>query len=73
MFWVSSERSIRESVRNAMALAKGAGYHSIAFPLIGAGVGGTNAQWVITLMRDELQRMEFDGEVNIVKYKKAVA
>ena len=73
MFWVSSERSIRESVRNAMALAKKAGYGSIAFPLIGAGTGGGKAQWVITLMRDELQRIEFDGEVSIVKYTRTVA
>lgn len=73
MFWVSSERSIRESVKNAMAVAKVAGYRSIAFPLIGAGTGGGKAQWVIALMQDELQRIEFDGEVRIVKYQRTIA
>jgi O-acetyl-ADP-ribose deacetylase len=39
--WRSSEWSVRESVRNAMALVKQRGLHSIAFPLIGAGSGGS--------------------------------
>ena len=73
MFWVSSERSIRESVKNAMILAKAAGYRSIAFPLIGAGTGGKKALWVIELMLDELQRIDFDGEVRIVKYQSTSA
>ncbi|MDX1401995.1 MAG: macro domain-containing protein [Kiloniellales bacterium] len=73
MFWVSSERSIRESVKSAMALAKAGNCRSIAFPLVGAGTGGGKAQWVITLMQDELRRIEFDGEVRIVKYKRAAA
>src|SRR5262245_57156967 len=38
--WRSSERSIRDSVRNAIALASKRGYRSIAIPLIGAGSGG---------------------------------
>src|SRR5581483_8974967 len=41
MLWRSSERSIRNSVQNAIQLAKSKGYHSIAFPLIGAGTGGS--------------------------------
>ena len=73
MFWVSSERSIRESVRNAMSLAKSAAYRSIGFPLIGAGTGGGKTQWVLSLMREELERIEYEGEVRIVKYKAPVA
>ena len=72
MFWVSSEKSIRESVRNAMNLAKQAAYRSIAFPLIGAGTGGGKTQWVLSLMREELERIEFEGDVRIVKYKAPV-
>lgn len=37
MFWRSSEKTIRLSVRNALNLAQAKGYRSIAFPLIGAG------------------------------------
>ena len=69
MLWMSSERSIRESVKNAMELARLEGYRSIAFPLIGAGTGGSKAQWVVTVMRDELKRIDFDGEVRIVQYR----
>lgn len=72
MFWVSSERSIRESVKNAMAVATAEGYRSIAFPLIGAGTGGGKARQVLALMQDELERIEFDGEVRIVKYQRTV-
>src|SRR5262245_27728269 len=36
MLWRSSERSIRDAVRSTMAIASARGYHSIAFPLIGA-------------------------------------
>jgi O-acetyl-ADP-ribose deacetylase (regulator of RNase III) len=41
MLWRASERSIRDSVRNAMALAHKKGFQSIAFPLIGAGRAGS--------------------------------
>jgi len=70
MFWRSSERSIRDSVANAMKLAKAQGYRSIAFPFIGAGTGGSKADWVLAIMQDALRAVEFDGEVRIVRYRK---
>lgn len=69
MLWRSSERSIREAVRNSMALAKEKGYRSIAFPLIGAGSGGKRPADVLEFMRDELRSIEFDGEVRIVRFR----
>src|SRR5438874_200467 len=42
MLWRASERSIRDSVRNALLLAHEHGFRSIALPLIGAGSGGFN-------------------------------
>jgi hypothetical protein len=45
------------------------GYRSIAFPLIGAGSGGGQAERVQEWMRNELQAIEFDGVVVIVRYK----
>ncbi|MEX1231436.1 MAG: macro domain-containing protein [Planctomycetaceae bacterium] len=68
MLWRSSEWSVRESVRNAMTLAIERGFNSIAFPLIGAGSGGGKADRVLAWMEDELSRIEFDGEVRIVRY-----
>lgn len=70
LLWRSSERSVRDSVRNAMALATQNGYRSIAFPLIGAGSGGGKAVRVLEWMRDELSSINFDGEVRIVQFKR---
>ncbi len=69
LLWRSSEWSVRESVRNAMALAKRRGYNSIAFPLIGAGSGGGRAERSLAWMQQELAGIEYDGEVRIVRYK----
>jgi O-acetyl-ADP-ribose deacetylase (regulator of RNase III) len=68
LLWRSSEWSVQESVRNAMDLAKQAGYRSIAFPLIGAGSGGGKAERVQRWMLDELERIDFAGVVVVVKY-----
>ncbi len=70
MLWRSSERSIRDSVHNAMQLAAQRGYRSIAFPLIGSGSGGGRPESVLEIMQDELAMIEFDGEVRIVRYVK---
>jgi len=68
LLWRSSERSIRDSVRNALQVAQGRGWKSIALPLIGAGSGGGNPDRVLTIMSSELQQLTFDGEVRIVRY-----
>lgn len=69
LLWRSSEWSIRKSVQSAMALARNRGYSSIAFPLIGAGSGGGNADRVLEWMRDELSKTDFDGIVIVVQYQ----
>lgn len=69
LLWISSERSVRDSVRNAMRIAGERGLRSIAFPLIGAGVGGGAEQRVLKWMVEELARLEFVGEVRIVRYR----
>jgi len=68
LLWRSSERSVRDSVRNAMALAVKNGYRSVAFPLIGAGSGGGNAARILEWMQSELSAIDFDGEVRIVQF-----
>ena len=70
MLWRSSERSIRDSVRNSIAIAQNRGYKSLAFPLIGAGSGGGNARLVHSIIEDELTKCQFDGEVRIVRYSR---
>jgi O-acetyl-ADP-ribose deacetylase len=70
MFWQASEWSIRQSVKNAMALAAEKGFKSIAFPLIGAGLGGFNQERAKAIMADELAKIESPMEVRLV-FKKA--
>jgi O-acetyl-ADP-ribose deacetylase (regulator of RNase III) len=57
-FWRASERSVRDSVRNAVAVAQDHTARSIAFPLIGSGSGGLKPERVKTIMLDELGRVE---------------
>lgn len=66
--WRSSEKAIRKSVSNALALATYHGFRSIAFPLIGAGTGGGRADQVEAIMVDEIKRSDFTGEVVLVRY-----
>ena len=48
MLWRASERSVRLSVRNALRLAKDAGFRSLAMPTIGAGTGGLSEERVVS-------------------------
>jgi O-acetyl-ADP-ribose deacetylase len=68
MVWRSTERSIRGSVRNAIAIAKDKAFKSIAIPLIGAGSGGGDGTKIESIIVDELRRVEFNGEVRVVRY-----
>ena len=71
MMWRASERSIRDSVRNAIQLAHENGFQSIAFPLIGAGSGGFNQDQAKALMLDELSKTDVAMRVNVVVFRKA--
>jgi O-acetyl-ADP-ribose deacetylase len=69
MLWRASEWSIRQSVRNAMALAYEEGFRSIAFPLIGAGSGSFNQERANAIMEDALGKMDFPMKVKVVVFK----
>ena len=69
MLWRASEWSIRQCVRNAMALAHEKGFQSIAFPLIGAGSGGFNQERAKAIMEDELGKLDYPLEVTLVVYQ----
>jgi O-acetyl-ADP-ribose deacetylase (regulator of RNase III) len=68
LLWRSSESSVRNSVHNALVIAREQNFRSIAFPLIGAGSGGGKAEAILEWMKDELERHDFDGSVILVKY-----
>ena len=67
--WVS-ERSIRDFVTNAMALAQERGFESIAFPLIGAESGSFNQEKAKEIMLDELQSLDSPLVVTVVVFRK---
>ncbi|HEY5956750.1 MAG TPA: macro domain-containing protein [Polyangiaceae bacterium] len=66
--WRASERSIRASVRNAMAIVLRHAFASVAFPVIGAGTGGVNRAQAESIMLDELGTIAFCGKVLIVRF-----
>lgn len=69
MLWRASERSICESVRNAIKVADESGFQSIAFPLIGAGSGGFNQEKGMKTMLSERQDVESSLEVTVVAFR----
>ena len=69
--WRASERSIRDSVRNAIKVADDHDFKSIAFPLIGAGSGSFNQDKAKQMMLDEIQILESYLEVTVVEFKQA--
>jgi O-acetyl-ADP-ribose deacetylase (regulator of RNase III) len=71
LLWRASESSVRACVRSAIACARQRGFRSLAFPLIGAGTGGSRRDRVLAWMQDELCRVDFAGEVRIVCYQRA--
>jgi O-acetyl-ADP-ribose deacetylase (regulator of RNase III) len=70
MMWRASERSIRISVRNSMALVEAHGWRSVAFPIIGAGSGGFPKNKALAFMQDEFGRTESDAAVVVVDYRR---
>jgi O-acetyl-ADP-ribose deacetylase (regulator of RNase III) len=71
LLWRASERSIRDSVKNAVRLAHERGFQTIAFPVIGTGSGGFNEDRAKALMLDELSKLDVPMTVKLVVYKPA--
>ncbi len=69
LLWRASERSIRDSVRNAVKVAQAHGDRSLAFPLIEAGSGGFRPERVKDIMLEELAAIDAPLEVIVVVYR----
>ena len=67
-FWRASEYSIRQSVRNAIALAEQQNYTSLAFPIVGSGAGSFSQVKALEIIEDELAQIESNLRVIIVQY-----
>lgn len=68
MLWRASEYSIRRSVASAVDIVNSKGFSSIAFPVIGAGSGGFAMDEALELMQDELQAIDSEAAVTIVRF-----
>ena len=69
MFWFATEKSVSNSVKNAMKIVNEKGYRSVAFPVIGAGSGNRGLKWSLDIMQNTLEGIESDAVVKIVKFK----
>ena len=69
MPWRASERSIRGSVRSAMALVDAGGFASDAFPVVGAGSGSFSPDAALRLMVDEFGKLQSRAQARIVRFQ----
>ncbi|MFP2927416.1 macro domain-containing protein [Pyxidicoccus sp. 3LG] len=69
MLWRASERSIQDSVRNALARAREQNLTSLAFPIIGTGSGGFDEQQSLQLMYQVLNAEAGALDVRVVRYR----
>jgi O-acetyl-ADP-ribose deacetylase (regulator of RNase III) len=70
MLWRASEQSIRDSVSNALRVARENAVRSLAMPLIGAGSGGFDEERVLALITTVLEPEPDDVEVIVVRFKR---
>lgn len=68
-YWVANLRVVEKCTRNALILAKNNNIKSIAFPLIGCGVGGLKEKEVIEVMKKVAQEQDWQIDVVIVEYQ----
>ena len=68
MTWRASEQSVRDSVANALGVARDAGFASLAMPTIGAGTGGLGEARVLEITREAAASSDYVGEVRVVVF-----
>ena len=71
MLWFATEKSVVNSVKNAMAIVNREVFMSVAFPLIGAGSGNRSGNWSLDLMCKTLDDIESTASAVVVKYVKS--
>jgi O-acetyl-ADP-ribose deacetylase len=69
LLWRASERSIRESVRNAIALAEQRGFKRVGLPIIGAGSGGFDEADALALIEGTLRGIDSSVRAIVVRYQ----
>ncbi len=69
MWWRASPQSVQGSVRSAMAIAGEKGLASIAFPVVGAGVGGYSEDEAMALMLQAFEPLEYKIFCRVVRFR----
>jgi len=64
----ASYESVRSATRAALELARDRGLKTVAFPLLGTGVGGLDRERVARIMVEEIKRAPDDLEVTLYGY-----
>lgn len=70
LLWRTSERSIRDSVKNAVALAGAHHFQHVALPIIGASSGGFDEDRALALVTETLRELNHDGRATVVRYRR---
>jgi len=69
-FWTTSETIIQTCVKNAFQMAMAKEFTSLAFPLLGSGVGGQNPDAVAQLIRETASEVDAPIAIRIVIHKR---
>lgn len=69
-YWMTDLFIIERATRNALLLAQNSGVRSIAFPLIGSGVGALKTADVISVMSKVANEQEWHIDIILVEYEK---
>lgn len=69
LLWRASEESIVESVRSAVEIINRLNFRSIAFPLLGAGVGGIVPERSYEVICEILKNTPTEADIRIVRYR----
>lgn len=69
-YWMTDLFIIEKATRNALLLAQNSGIRSIAFPLIGSGVGALKTADVISVMSKVANEQEWHIDIILVEYEK---
>ena len=70
MLWRASRDSIMMSVCSAMSLVRHNRFQSVAFPIIGAGSGGFDAEDALQIMMSVFGEMTDDVRTIIVRFRR---
>jgi O-acetyl-ADP-ribose deacetylase (regulator of RNase III) len=69
-FWATSETILKTCVKNAIQMALSKGFTSLAFPLLGSGVGGQNPDAVAQLIRETAAESDSPIAIHIVIHQR---